>query len=149
MIKIISVGAIKNKNLEYLINDYLTKLKKYHPIYLLEVKDEDEKNDKSIKIESERVKRILKEKDYVILLSLDGKEYNSLSFAKEIEKSISSYKSVVFVIGGSNGIDEKIIKPNLKISFSHLTFPHQLFRLILLEQIYRAFKINNNERYHK
>ena len=99
------------------------------------------------------MKKILKhisEKDNIVILDIKGKEYTSEEFATFINKELTLNSNITFIIGSSHGLDEEIKKlTNKKISFSHLTFPHQLFRVILLEQIYRAFKILNNETYHK
>jgi len=89
-------------------------------------------------------------KHYNIAMTIDGKNYDSISFSKHIDTIFNTNSVITFIIGGSNGLEKSIVdKCDEKISFSNLTFPHGLFRGILLEQIYRAFKINNNERYHK
>ena len=145
MIKIICVGKIKEKYLNELINDYYMRINKYHKIQIIEVKDND-----NMKIETEELLKVIDMKDYNIALCLDGRELDSLLFAKYIDKEFNYHSNISFIIGGSNGLSDEIINLcNDKISFSKLTFPHGLFRGILLEQIYRAFKINNNERYHK
>ena len=92
----------------------------------------------------------IKEKDYVITLEIEGKEIKSEDFAKLIDNTFNTSSTITFVIGSSTGLDDTIKKrSNYALSFSKFTFPHGLFRGILLEQIYRAFKINNNENYHK
>ena len=92
----------------------------------------------------------LNKKDYIITLEIEGTKLSSKELANKIDQTFISNPNISFIIGGSDGIDEEIKQlSNFKLSFSNLTFPHQLFRLILLEQIYRSFKINNNETYHK
>ena len=103
-----------------------------------------------IKNEGELVLKHIHNKDYVITLEIDGNQLNSLEFANKIDKTLINYSNITFVIGGSDGLDDRVKNlSNYKLSFSKMTFPHQLFRVILLEQIYRSFKILNNETYHK
>ena len=151
MIKIICVGKIKEKYIKAAIEDYYTRIKKYTNIQLIEVMDEKIEEEITTKRkEAERIKKHIDEKDYVVTMEIEGEKMTSLSFAKFIDKTTMCYKNVTFIIGGSLGIDEEIKqRANKKISFSDLTFPHQLFRVLLLEQIYRSYKINHNENYHK
>lgn len=145
MIKILCVGKIKERYLEELINDYLKRIKKYHKIEIQELKDDINyiKEIKSLEL-------AINQKDYNIALDMKGKNLSSLEFSEIIKKTLIFNSNITFIIGGSNGLNESIKnKCNLVISFSDLTFPHGLFRGILLEQIYRAFKIINNEAYHK
>ena len=103
-----------------------------------------------MKKESKEIENYLDSKSYNIALDRLGKNIDSINFSKLIDKTFISYPNINFIIGGSLGIDKSILdKCNIVLSFSSLTFPHQLFRLMLLEQIYRSFKILNNERYHK
>ena len=145
MIKIIAVGKLKEDYLKEMVNDYLKRLTKYHKVELIEVKDSN------ISEEAEEILKHIKSSDYIISMAIEGKELNTIEFKDLIEKQLISGKSnITLIIGGSDGIDEKIKKISKdKISFSRLTFPHGLFRVILLEQIYRVFKIMNNETYHK
>lgn len=145
MIKIICIGKIKEKYLTDGINDYLKRLTKYHKIELIELKDSD------IKKEKEEILKVLNRDSYIISLAIEGKEYKTTELSEKIDNLLTNGKSnITFVIGGSDGIDEEIKNiSNELLSFSKLTFPHGLFRLILLEQIYRIFKIQNNETYHK
>lgn len=145
MIKIICIGKIKEKYLTDGINDYLKRLTKYHKVELIELKDSD------IKKEKEEILKVLNEDSYIISLAIEGKEYKTTELSEKIDNLLTNGKSnITFIIGGSNGIDEEIKNiSNELLSFSKLTFPHGLFRLILLEQIYRIFKIQNNETYHK
>ncbi len=145
MIKIICVGKIKEKYLEELISDYLKRISKYHKIEIIEVKDND-----NFSMETNNLLKVIKKEDYNIALCLDGNTFDSVEFAKYIDGLFTHNSTITFIIGGSNGLSDDIIKMcNARVSFGPLTFPHGLFRGILLEQIYRAFKINNNERYHK
>jgi 23S rRNA (pseudouridine1915-N3)-methyltransferase len=151
MIKIICVGKIKEKYLIDAIEEYLKRLGKYSKIEIIELQDESQGEiDKIKKIEGMKIEKYISPKDYVISLEIDGKKLTSEEFANLIDKELIEYSNITFIIGGSYGIDESIKeKANYHLSFSSMTFPHQLFRVLLLEQIYRAFKINNNESYHK
>ena len=144
MIKIICVGKLKEKYLVDGVNDYLTRLRKYHKIELIELTDSNIDN------EGNEILKHLTNKDYIISLAIKGIELSSTDLADKIDKIFISNSNITFIIGGSNGIREDILnKSNMLLSFSKLTYPHGLFRLILLEQIYRSFKILNNESYHK
>lgn len=150
MITIITVGKIKEKYIKEGINDYLKRISKYTKIELIELEDESFDKTKTLKIESEKILKKINPKSYIITLEIDGKESSSIELANLIEKTTSINSNITFIIGGSNGIDENIKRmSNELISFSDLTFPHGFFRGILLEQIYRSFKIMNNESYHK
>ena len=144
MIKIVCVGKIKEKYLRDAISDYEKRISKYHKINIIEV------NDSNMKEESKKKKKNIKKDDFVITLEINGNVISSMEFANKIDKLFITNSNITFVIGGSDGIDD-IVKErsNYSLSFSTLTFPHQLFRVILLEQIYRCFKILNNETYHK
>ena len=144
MIKIICVGKLKEKYLTDGVNDYLTRLRKYHKIDLIELADSNIDN------EGTEILKHISNKDYVISLAIKGTELSSTELAEKIDKIFISHSNITFIIGGSNGIRQDILdKSNMMLSFSKLTYPHGLFRLILLEQIYRSFKILNNESYHK
>ena len=151
MIKIITVGAIKENYFKEAIEEYIKRLHKYTSIEMIEVKDEGfDEIEKNIKIESEKIQKYISEKDYIITLEIEGKSYTSEEFAEKIDQIMMENSNITFIIGGSYGLSNDIKgKANLHLSFSKMTFPHQLFRVILLEQIYRAFKINHNENYHK
>ena len=151
MIKIICLGKIKEEFLVKGIEEYKKRISKYHQIEIYELLDEGI-NDKKVALKKEREKilKILNPKDYIVTLEIEGKELSSIEFADKIKNTFITNSNITFIIGGSFGLDEEIKnKSNFKLSFSKMTFPHQLFRLFLLEQIYRAFKINNNEEYHK
>ena len=151
MIKIICVRKIKEEYLNKGINEYKKRISKYHNIEIYELQDEGLLDKQTtLKKEKEKILKIINPKDYLIILDIDGKELNSIQLAKKIDEIFITNSNIAFIIGGSYGIDDSIKDlADLKLSFSKLTFPHQLFRIILLEQIYRAFKINNNEEYHK
>lgn len=151
MIKIICFGKIKETYLEEAIKDYQKRLEKYTKLKVIELKDEKDENPKiALKKEKESLKKILKPQDNIIILDIKGQNFNSPEFASYINKELVYNNNITFVIGSSNGLDEEIKNlTSKKISFSSLTFPHGLFRLILLEQLYRSFKILNNESYHK
>lgn len=152
MIKIVCVGQVKDTNLSALIQDYVKRINKYHPLKVIEVKDEPIKDNDSIVLdrEAERALKQINNKEYVILLDLHGKQKDSLKFASDLSKLFIKTSDITFVIGGSLGVGGALIKrSNERLSLSDMTFLHQMTRLILLEQIYRSFKINNNEIYHK
>jgi len=144
MIKVICVGKIKEPYLNNLINDYTKRINKYHKLEIINLKDSN------ALAESEEIIARLNKKDFNILLDIKGDLLDSLEFSKLINETFNFNSNITFIIGGSLGVNEKVKKSvNRSISFSKLTFPHGLFRGILLEQIYRAFKIINNETYHK
>ena len=152
MIKLISVGKIKDKHLKTLIDDYALKISRYHKLEMIEVKDEsittDEK--KVLDTEASRVMEKISNDEYVILLDLHGKMMDSVTFANKIDQLFVHYSKITFVIGGSLGLGNELLnRANERLKLSEMTFLHQMTRLILLEQIYRGFKILNNETYHK
>ena len=157
-IRIFAIGKIKEAYLKEGINEYLTRLKPYTQIEIIELNDEpipDNPNESEINkvknIEGERVLKLLKPQDYLISLDLNKKQYTSLEFAKYLDnKFVTGCSNINFVIGGSYGLSDSLKKrANDSLSLSNMTFLHQMTRLLLLEQIYRAFKINRNETYHK
>lgn len=154
MIKIIAVGKIKSEALNNLVDDYQKKIAGYHKIEVIEVKDEaivaNDSPESIMNKEAERVLKYIKDDEYVILLDLHGQMMDSESFAKKLDSLFNSYSKITFVIGGSLGLGEKLRqKAKYCLKLSPMTFLHSMTRLILLEQIYRAFKINNHETYHK
>jgi 23S rRNA (pseudouridine1915-N3)-methyltransferase len=150
MIKIITVGKIKEKYYTEAVNEYLKRLSKYTKIDLIEVKDEDFDISKTLLKEKESILKYIDDKDYIITLEIEGTELDSVSLSKKIDNIQNNYSNITFIIGGSYGLHEDIKKiSNYALSFSKMTFPHQLFRVILLEQLYRSYKIINNETYHK
>lgn len=144
MINIICIGKIKEKYLKEAIEDYKKRINKYHKINIIELPDSN------IDEEGKEIKKYLSKKDYIIALAIEGKEITSTELAEKIDKTFINFSTINFIVGGSLGISEDIKNlSDYKLSFSKLTFPHGLFRVILLEQIYRSFKILNNETYHK
>lgn len=143
MIKIICIGKIKEDYLKKLINDYYDRIKKYYKIEIIELRDSN------LEEEKVEIQKHLLGNNYIISLDINGEKVDTLKFKNIIEKNIGNY-NIIFIIGSSYGLNEEIKKVSNKlISFSDMTFPHGLFRGILLEQIYRSFKIMNNESYHK
>ena len=151
MIKILCVGKIKENFFKDAISEYSKRLSKYTNLQIIEVDDINSDNINTIlNKEKDLIIKHISSKDYVITLEIEGKQLNSLEFSKKIEELQIYNSSIVFIIGGSYGLHQQIKdRADYKLSFSKLTFPHQLFRIILLEQIYRAYKIINNEYYHK
>ena len=151
MIKIICVGKIKEKYLRDAIDEYTKRISKYTKLNLIEVKDYDYDDiNKVLNSKKEQIEKYIDSKDYLITLEIEGKKISSEQLATKLNETLTVSSNITFVIGGSYGIDKSIKdKANYHLSFSTLTFPHQLFRVLLLEQIYRSYKINNNESYHK
>ena len=156
-INIICVGKIKENYLKDAITEYAKRLSRYCKLQIIEVQDEQIPDNLSNKL-SENVKeiegkRILAQikNSYVISLDLKGKQFTSEEFSNKLENiSLNSNSNISFIIGGSIGLSNEVIQhSNELICFSKMTFPHQLIRVFLLEQIYRAFKISNHETYHK
>ena len=145
MIKILCIGKIKEDYLDKLIDDYKKRIGKYIKIEIVELKDfaDYEK-------EINNLAKNIKKSDYNIGLDLSGKMITSVEFAEKIDKILPRNSNITFIIGGSLGLNDEVRSLcDELISFSKMTFPHGLFRGILLEQIYRACKINNHEMYHK
>lgn len=144
MIKIICVGKIKEKYLKEAIEDYSKRISKYHKLEIVEVMDSDINHEKDLIIKNIGVR------DYVVTLEIDGSNVSSVEFSDKIDKIFITNNIITFVIGGSDGLHDDVKRlSNYKLSFSKMTFPHGLFRVVLLEQIYRSFKILNHETYHK
>ena len=151
MINIMCIGKIKEKYMVDAINDYLKRLSKYTQVNIIELQNYNSDNIIDIlNHEKELILKNIKDKDYIITLEIEGKQLDSVSFSNKIEEIFNYNSNIDFIIGGSYGLHQDIKNiSNYALSFSKMTFPHQLFRLILLEQIYRSFKIQNNETYHK
>lgn len=151
MIKIICVGKIKEKFYRDAITEYQKRLSKYTKLEIIECRDySDLPIIDILNKEKQEIEKHLNDKDYIITLEIDGKELSSVELAQKLDTIFLSSSNITFIIGGSYGLAPEIKeKSNFKLSFSKMTFPHQLFRILLLEQIYRAYKINNNESYHK
>lgn len=147
--KIICVGKIKEKFFVDAIEEYSKRISKYTKLEIIQISDEASES-VALKKEGEKILSKIKDNDYVVTLEIEGNCLTSLEFAKKIDNNFGSNKNLTFVIGGSYGLDDLVKqRSDYKLSFSKFTFPHQLFRVILLEQIYRAYKINHNENYHK
>ncbi len=144
MIRIICVGKIKESFYREATFEYLKRMGKYHRVVIEELPDSNPREEGIL------ILKKIHPKEFNIVLDLGGKEMDSVEFAHYIDKVFLSSSTITFIIGGSDGLSEEVKESaDLKLSFSSMTFPHQLFRVILLEQIYRAFKILNHESYHK
>jgi len=152
------VGKIKEKYFTGAINEYAKRLTKYCKLEQVEVPDEKAPENLSDKEmiqvkdkEGERILAKIPEQAYVIALAIEGKQLTSEELSKTIDKlGVSGTSHIVFVIGGSLGLADAVLKrANYKLSFSKMTFPHQLMKVVLLEQVYRAYRISRNEPYHK
>lgn len=157
-ITVLAVGKIKERFYREAIEEFTKRLSRYCRIEIIEVADEktpdkaSEAQESIIKErEGERLLRYVKDTDYVCALAIDGQQLDSVALSEKLEGlGISGTSNIVFVIGGSLGLHEQVLKrADYKLSFSKMTFPHQLMRVILLEQIYRSFRIMNGEPYHK
>ncbi|MFW6269048.1 MAG: 23S rRNA (pseudouridine(1915)-N(3))-methyltransferase RlmH [Bacillota bacterium] len=158
-LNIITVGKIKESYIQTGMNNYINKMQRFCDINIYEVKSEKAKDsnltgaqiEKVKEKESERVYDKVPENDYIIALSVKGKPMTSTGLAKSIQNlQVQGYSSISFLVGGPLGLSDEILeKADYTLSLSHMTFTHQMIRLILLEQLYRAFKIMNNEPYHK
>ena len=157
-IKIITVGKLKEKYLKEGIAEYTKRLGSYCKLQIIEVGDEkapENLSDKEMEMikdkEGEKILAKIPEQSYVFAMAIQGKQYDSVEFANEIDKLGTAGKSdIVFIIGGSLGLSQAVLsRANLHISFGKLTYPHQLMRLVLVEQIYRAFRIIHGHAYHK
>ena len=143
-ISVLCVGKIKERYLTEGIEDYFRRINKYHKLEIIEV------DDSVPDIEEGKIIKYIDNRDYVITLEIDGNSLSSVELAEKIDKTFISNSNITFIIGGSYGLSDNIKKrSNYKLSFSRMTFPHGLFRMIFLEQLYRSFKILNNETYHK
>ncbi len=157
-IRILCVGKIKEKFMREALGEYSKRLSRYIKLEIAEVADEktpdsaSEREELQIRDkEGERLLKLIRQEDYVIALAIDGKMYDSVTFSQKLDRfGMLGRGSVVFVIGGSLGLAEQVLeRADESISFSKMTFPHQLMRVILLEQIYRGYRILRNEPYHK
>lgn len=157
-IKLVTVGKLKEKYLIQGINEYLKRLNSYAKMEIIEVPDEKASEKLSdaemLQVKEKEGQRILvkiNDNEYVFVLAINGKQLSSEEFSKEIEQlGISGKSNLTFVIGGSLGLSDSVLRrSNQQISFGRLTYPHQLMRLVLVEQIYRGFRIMKGEPYHK
>ena len=157
-IKLICIGKLKEQYLKDACSEYIKRISRFAHTEICELSEyklpenpSPAQTDKAISEESSAILRAADKADYVIALDVKGKELSSPGLAEHIrEKTVSGVSTLAFIIGGPNGYDDSVRRrADLVLSFSHLTFPHQLFRVMLLEQIYRVFKINAGEKYHK
>lgn len=157
-ITVLCVGKIKEKYFTAGIAEYVKRLSRYCKLEIIEVSDEktpdqaSENEEKQIKEkEGERILKNIKDDAYVMALAIDGKQLDSVEFSKKIEQlGVNGVSHILFIIGGSLGLDDRVLKrADFKISFSKMTFPHQMMRMVLLEQVYRGYRIMKGEPYHK
>lgn len=151
-IDVIAVGKMSQKHLTTLEKDYFTRINKYTKINMIEVKEANDNNINTIiEKEADNIISKIDKSSYVITMEIEGKQVTSEELAKQFNDIATySHSKITFIIGGSYGLSPRIKSmSNQSLSFSKMTFPHQLFRVMLLEQVYRAFSINNNSPYHK
>ncbi len=156
-ITIICAGKIKEKYFTAAIDEYSKRMSRFAKFSIIELPDEkipdnvSEREEESIKSkEGKAMLSKMRDSDYVVAMCIEGTQLDSVELAQRIEKISMNSSSIVFVIGGSLGLSDEVKKrANLRLSFGKITLPHQLMRVVMCEQIYRAFKINNNEQYHK
>lgn len=157
-ITLVTVGKIKEKYFTMAIEEYAKRLGRYCKLEIIELPDEKTPDNASEAVnmqikekEGERILLALPDSAYVIALAIEGKMLDSVEVSEKISKlTVDGYSNIAFIIGGSLGLHQRVLKrADYLLSFSRMTFPHQLMRVILLEQIYRAFRIANNEPYHK
>lgn len=157
-IRLLTVGKIKEKYLRDAIAEYSKRLSRYCKLEILEAADEKTPDNASESLElqikkkeGDRILNFISDSDYVIALDLKGEMFTSEEFARKIDRlGIQGISTIDFIIGGSLGLSEEVRKrADLKVSFSKMTFPHQLMRVIFLEQLYRSYRIIKNEPYHK
>ncbi|WP_286034051.1 23S rRNA (pseudouridine(1915)-N(3))-methyltransferase RlmH [Fusobacterium necrogenes] len=153
-INIVCIGKVKDKYIIEGINEFLKRMQSFAKMKVVELKEDGNDNNRNISIEKESediLKTLEKLGGYNILLDIQGRSYSSEEMANEVEKiTVKGASTINFIIGGSYGVSQKVRdSSHLRLSFSKMTFPHQLMRLILIEQIYRWFSIINNGKYHK
>ena len=145
MIRIVCLGKIKETYLKEGIEDYLKRVTKYHKIEIIELKD-----DENILKEETEIIKYIDNHNFNVAMDIDGKKIDSVELSKMIDRKLMEYSNITIFIGSSNGLSDYIkSKMNMKLSFGDITMTHGMFRMVLLEQIYRSFKILNNESYHK
>ena len=157
-IKVVTVGKLKEKYLKDGISEYSKRISRFAKLEMIELADEktpdrasESENQKILEIEGQRILSKVGDRDFVIVLAIEGKTFSSEEFSKHLEEaSIKGFSTLTFIIGGSLGLAQDVKKrSNLSVSFGRLTLPHQLMRLVLVEQIYRAFTIQQGSPYHK
>lgn len=157
-IKVVTVGKLKEKYLKDGIAEYSKRIARFAKLEMIELADEktpdrasESENQKILEIEGQRILSKVGDRDFVIVLAIEGKTLSSEEFSKQLEEaSIKGFSTLTFIIGGSLGLSSSVKnRANLSVSFGRLTLPHQLMRLVLVEQIYRAFTIQQGSPYHK
>ena len=157
-IKIVTVGKLKEKYLKDGIAEYSKRISRFAAVEMIELADEktpdrasDSENEKILGLEGNRILSKIGDREFVVVLAIEGKTLSSEEFSSQLEQaSINGYSTLTFVIGGSLGLSHQVKnRANLSLSFGRLTLPHQLMRLVLIEQIYRAFTIQQGSPYHK
>ena len=157
-IKVVTVGKLKEKYLKDGIAEYTKRISRFSKLEMIELSDErtpdkasESENQKILEIEGQRILSKVGDRDFVIVLAIEGKIFSSEEFSQQLEEaSIKGFSTLTFIIGGSLGLAPIVKKrANLSVSFGRLTLPHQLMRLVLVEQIYRAFTIQQGSPYHK
>ena len=157
-IKLVTVGKLKEKYLKDGIAEYSKRISRFAAVEMIELADEktpdrasDSENEKILNLEGNRILSKIGDREFVVVLAIEGKTLSSEEFSKQLEQaSINGFSTLTFVIGGSLGLSNEVKKRgNLSVSFGRLTLPHQLMRLVLVEQIYRAFTIQQGSPYHK
>lgn len=157
-IKVVTVGKLKEKYLKDGIAEYSKRISRFAKLEMIELADEktpdkasESENQKILEIEGQRILSKVGDRDFVIVLAIEGKTFSSEEFSKQLEEaSIKGFSTLTFIIGGSLGLAQDVKnRANLSVSFGRLTLPHQLMRLVLAEQIYRAFMIQQGSPYHK
>ena len=157
-IKIVTVGKLKEKYLKDGIAEYSKRISRFATVEMVELADEktpdrasDSENEKILDLEGNRILSKIWDREFVVVLAIEGKTLSSEEFSKQLEQaSINGFSTLTFVIGGSLGLSNEVKnRANLSVSFGRLTLPHQLMRLVLTEQIYRAFTIQQGSPYHK
>lgn len=156
-IRVIAVGKLKETYFASAAEEYILRLSKYCKLNVVEVADEKDPGpqsqalvEKAKDLEGDKILGRIEPRDTVVALAIEGTKMGSPELARQVQAWVELPNNLVFVIGGSNGLSDRVLaRANFKFSFSDMTFPHQLARVILLEQLYRAFKINAGERYHK
>ncbi|HFM9679523.1 TPA: 23S rRNA (pseudouridine(1915)-N(3))-methyltransferase RlmH, partial [Streptococcus pneumoniae] len=156
--KVVTVGKLKEKYLKDGIAEYSKRISRFAKFEMIELSDEktpdkasESENQKILEIEGQRILSKIADRDFVIVLAIEGKTFFSEEFSKQLEEtSIKGFSTLTFIIGGSLGLSSSVKnRANLSVSFGRLTLPHQLMRLVLVEQIYRAFTIQQGFPYHK
>lgn len=157
-IKVVTVGKLKEKYLKDGISEYSKRISRFAKLEMIELADEktpdrasESENQKILEIEGQRILSKVGDRDFVIVLAIEGRTFSSEEFSKQLEEaSIKGFSTLTFIIGGSLGLSSAVKnRANLSVSFGRLTLPHQLMRLVLAEQIYRAFTIQQGSPYHK